>query len=70
MLPYRLLIPKDYTPAKAWPLIVWLHGSGEKGTDNSAQLVNINGTFWMARIARPSCWRLSARRGIRGAPWA
>jgi hypothetical protein len=33
-LPYRLLVPKAYEPGTALPLIVWLHGSGEKATDN------------------------------------
>jgi predicted esterase len=37
-LPYRLLVPKAYQPGAACPLIVWLHGSGEKGTDNFAPL--------------------------------
>lgn len=46
-LPYQLLIPRDYTvdDGKAWPLIVWLHGSGEKGTDNKAPISRIGGTF-------------------------
>src|SRR5215208_4371396 len=46
-LPYQLLIPRDYVAgdAKAWPLIVWLHGSGEKGTDNKAPISRIGGTF-------------------------
>jgi predicted esterase len=37
-LPYRLLVPKAYQPGAACPLIVWLHGSGEKGADNVAPL--------------------------------
>lgn len=46
-LPYQLLVPKDYAAgdAKAWPLIVWLHGSGEKGTDNKGPVSRVGGTF-------------------------
>ncbi len=31
-------VPRSYDPARAWPLIVFLHGSGESGTDGSRQL--------------------------------
>lgn len=46
-LPCQLLVPKDYTPdqAKSWPLIVFLHGSGENGTDNTTQLKVVANTF-------------------------
>jgi fermentation-respiration switch protein FrsA (DUF1100 family) len=37
-LPYRLLTPKNYDPAQTYPLVLLLHGAGERGTDNSAQL--------------------------------
>ncbi len=39
-LPYRLLRPKGYDPARAYPLVVFLHGMGERGSDNEAQLDN------------------------------
>jgi predicted peptidase len=38
-LPCRVLLPHDYQPARfAYPLVLFLHGSGERGSDNHAQL--------------------------------
>jgi lysophospholipase L1-like esterase/poly(3-hydroxybutyrate) depolymerase len=37
-LGYRLLTPRNYDAAKKYPLVVFLHGAGERGTDNKAQL--------------------------------
>lgn len=34
---YRLLSP-DYNPSRKYPLVIFLHGSGERGNDNEAQL--------------------------------
>jgi predicted peptidase len=39
-LSYRLHVPADYNPANQYPLILFLHGAGERGTDNEAQLVH------------------------------
>lgn len=39
-LPYRLLQPKNYDHKRQYPLVLFLHGSGERGTDNAAQLSN------------------------------
>src|SRR5262245_33343869 len=37
-LGYRLLSPKNYDKAQKYPLVVFLHGAGERGDDNGAQL--------------------------------
>lgn len=39
-LPYRLLLPKNFDPSKKYPLLLFLHGSGERGRDNEAQLIH------------------------------
>ena len=39
-LPYRLLLPKNFDNDKKYPLIIFLHGAGERGNDNELQLVH------------------------------
>lgn len=39
-LHYRLLRPKGYDPQKAYPLVLFLHGAGERGDDNQKQLIH------------------------------
>ncbi|MEN9298227.1 MAG: hypothetical protein RLZZ429_540, partial [Bacteroidota bacterium] len=39
-LNYRILYPAKYKKHKAYPLVMFLHGSGERGNDNEAQLVH------------------------------
>jgi len=35
--PCVLYVPRDYDPARSWPLIVFLHGAGERGSDGLRQ---------------------------------
>lgn len=37
-LSYRLLAPKDYDAKLKYPVVLFLHGAGERGADNQAQL--------------------------------
>lgn len=37
-LPYRVVWPENYDPAESYPLLLFLHGMGERGSDNIAQL--------------------------------
>jgi predicted peptidase len=39
-LNYRLLYPENFDPAKNYPVILFLHGSGERGNDNEKQLTH------------------------------
>lgn len=38
MLPYRLFVPENYDEGTAYPLVLYLHGAGERGNDNSAHV--------------------------------
>ncbi len=37
-LPYRMLLPKNYDSSIQYPLILFLHGGGERGDNNTSQL--------------------------------
>jgi predicted peptidase len=39
-LPYRLFVPPSCSPESPCGLLVFLHGAGERGDDNQAQLAN------------------------------
>ena len=47
VLPCRLLKPAGYDPngSEKYPVVVFLHGAGERGSDNNAQLVHCCGRF-------------------------
>ena len=35
--PYKVYVPDVYTPDSRWPVILFLHGAGERGTDGVVQ---------------------------------
>jgi predicted esterase len=39
-LPFRYFVPPGYDSAQAYPVILFLHGAGERGNNNEAQLGN------------------------------
>jgi len=47
VLPYQILLPKDFKPGKKYPLLVVLHGAGERGTDNEAQMKYGKAYLWI-----------------------
>lgn len=39
-LPYRILYPENYDPEGSYPVLFFLHGAGERGSDNDKQLTH------------------------------
>ncbi len=37
VLPYRLILPENYDENNTYPMLVFLHGAGERGNDNELQ---------------------------------
>lgn len=40
VLNYRMLLPNDFDKSNAYPVVLFLHGMGERGTDNNTQLAH------------------------------
>lgn len=51
-LRYRILYPEKYKKRKAYPLIMFLHGSGERGRNNEAQLIHGGDLFVKENIRK------------------
>lgn len=39
-LKYRIMFPKNFSETQQYPLVLFLHGAGERGNDNEKQLVH------------------------------
>lgn len=60
---YRVLFPENYDKNKSYPLVLFLHGSGERGNDNEKQLVwgsslftdSLNRKNYPAIVLFPQC---------------
>ena len=47
-LPYRYYVPENLEEGKKYPLVLFLHGGGERGTDNEVQLLaNDGAVVWV-----------------------
>lgn len=82
ILPYRMLSPETPKHGEKYPLVIFLHGSGERGTDNEKQLVHGASTFsnpvnaekYPSFVVFPQCkertWteKFSAQSFMPGAP--
>ena len=62
-LRYRVLFPENYDKSKHYPLVLFLHGSGENGNDNEKQLAwgaslfadSVNRKNYPAIVLFPQC---------------
>jgi len=62
-LKYRELLPENYRPQQKYPLVLFLHGAGERGSDNQAQLTHgsrmftnpVNREKYPAIVLYPQC---------------
>lgn len=82
VLPYRMLSPDKIESGEKYPLVVFLHGSGERGSDNEKQLTHGASTFsnpanadkYPSFVVFPQCkertWtdKFSAQSFMPGAP--
>ncbi|MEZ4802960.1 MAG: prolyl oligopeptidase family serine peptidase [Gelidibacter sp.] len=53
-LHYRLLLPKDFDESKQYPVVLFLHGAGERGNDNIKQLTHGSELFIKKRDSFPA----------------
>ncbi|NMH61484.1 prolyl oligopeptidase family serine peptidase [Alteromonas sp. MYP5] len=51
---YRKLLPTDFDPNKKYPLVVFLHGAGERGASNQKQLTHGGELFLDKRESFPA----------------
>lgn len=62
-LNYRLLVPETEKPQKKYPLVLFMHGAGERGNDNEMQLFHgsqmflnpVNREKYPAYVIFPQC---------------
>ena len=62
-MPYRMLSPSEIESGKEYPLVLFLHGSGERGNDNEKQLAHgasifsnpVNSDKYPAFVVFPQC---------------
>ena len=62
-LPYRLYLPAKYSEEYTYPVVLFLHGAGERGNDNSSQLKNVvqklfndkSSPFYQCIVVCPQC---------------
>lgn len=62
-LPYRLYVPYDYDRSKEYPVMLFMHGAGERGTNNLGNMSHMlqemfsheNSPLWDSIIIAPQC---------------
>ncbi|RDI96326.1 alpha/beta fold hydrolase [Meiothermus sp. QL-1] len=70
LLPYALYLPSGPAPKRGWPLILFLHGAGERGADGRKQTtvglgpaLQENPSRWPAIVLMPQCPKTGWWRG-------
>jgi predicted esterase len=67
-LSYHLLIPQEYDPSQVYPLVVFLHGAGERG-DNIAPVLPYNGGYEFMETASKYSYFMLIPQAPRGTWW-
>jgi predicted peptidase len=49
---YRMLLPENFDASKKYPVVVFLHGAGERGNDNEAQLTHGSKLFLNEQVRK------------------
>ena len=44
-LPYKIIYPDNFKPSESYPVLLFLHGAGERGTDNDKQVAHGRNRF-------------------------
>ena len=78
-LPYRMIHPESVKPGEKYPLVLFLHGAGERGNDNEKQLTHggqmflnpVNQEKYPAFVLIPQCptdgyWAYTVARLLSG----
>ena len=53
-LNYRIMMPKNFESSKHYPVVLFLHGAGERGSDNTKQLAHGSELFYKQRDSFPA----------------
>jgi predicted peptidase len=69
-LPYRILLPEGYDMQKKYPLLLFLHGAGERGSDNELQLTHGSDQFLTTKFRKEHPAIIVFPQCPKGAYWA
>ncbi len=67
--PYALYVPREHDPSQPWPLVVFLHGRGESGTDGSKPLAQGIGLALLRDAAAWPCLVLFPQKPGEDSEW-
>jgi predicted peptidase len=70
VLRYRILLPEDYDSSEEYPVVLFLHGAGERGSDNEQQLVHGSDLFLNGDIRKEYPAIVIFPQCPRGKTWA